>query len=752
MSSARGVASLASAAALAPAALPRRSRNWALAIGIALVIVIFCIAVVGPHIAPRDPMETNFVMRVEGEFLRAPFPPLTVPGLPLGSDHLGRDLVSRLLWAVRPTLLVVLMVAAIRLVMGTTIGAVAGWATGRARAILDGLIESSLAVPVLVVALAVVAIAQPMLGVWAFVLALSLTGWAETAQLTREQTRAVKHQVYVEAAHALGASSGHIVFRHVLRQIMPMLWMLFSFEISGTLLSLAALGFLGYYVGGEIWVPIADFVAARETGMPELGQMLQTTSQDLFTGPWKIFAAGGVVFLIVLGFNLLGEGLRARALRRQQHRSPMSELTERASGWVEAQVVLPLTSPGPQRRRIVMSILLFTVVAGASLALQQTLAARGEGSAPPVSLAIPGGHLWASERGDAFGTLWRDVAGPAEPAIEWTFTAPGGLAGGPVITEDGTLYIAGRDGRLYALDPMGMLLRETSVSATPVGSPALGAEGQLYLSDSDGGLIALSSDGTQLWHYAPGDTLPARAGPIVASNGTLYYAAGSQLLALSAEGQPLWREVAALASVPVPPQLHPEEDLVILDQRAFHARDGSPFQSETLDRLNPRQLFVGGDGRSYLRTPDVVAQWSVGAGDIDLGLEANWEMSRFAGINPRDAGTTRSSMVWMVAYGQYQDARLFWMDMERRQMLPSVIFPHRPARVIGADVNDVIYVCGTSRMGGNECLGFAPGQNAAWQVMLDSPGEVVGGALVQDRLYVATSDGTLYAIGNGNRD
>jgi peptide/nickel transport system permease protein len=742
-----------SATTVAPAAPPERVRNWPLAIGATLVLATIGVAVAGPYIAPRDPMETNFVMRgAGGEFLLAPFPPLTVPGLPLGSDHLGRDLVSRLLWAVRPTLIVAFMVATIRLLLGTTIGTIAGWATGRARAVLESLIESSLAMPILVVALAVVAIAQSTLGVWAFVVALSLTGWAETAQLTREQTRAVKHQVYIEAAHALGAPSGHIVFRHVLRQIMPMLWMLFSFEISGTLLTLAALGFLGYFVGGEIWVPIADFVAAREAGMPELGQMLQTTSQDLFAGPWKIFAAGGMVFLIVLGFNLLGEGLRIRALRRQQHHSVVADLTERASGWIEAQVVLPLTTPGPQRQRILMSALLLMVVAGASLALRQTLAARGEATAPPVSLAIPGGHLWASERGDAYGTLSRDVAGPAEPDIAWTFPVPGGLAGGPAIAADGTLYIAGRGGTLYALDQAGSLLREAPLPATPVGAPALGAEGQLYLSDNDGGLIALSDDGTLLWHFAPGDTLPARAGPIVAADGTVYYAAGSSLLAVSAEGQPLWRQVAALASVPVPPQLHPEEDLVILDQRLFQTSDGVPVQSKTLDRLNPRQFFIGGDGRSYLRYQNFVAQWSSGADEIEIDLEVPWDASQFAGINPVDAGSTRSSIVWMIAVSQFRDVRLFWIDMQQRRMLRSVIFPHYPTRVIGTDVDDMAFGCGTNRTGVNECLGFAPGQDATWQVTLDRAGEVVGGALVQDRLYVATSDGTLYAIGVGTRE
>ena len=145
----------------------------------------------------------------------------------------------------------------------------------------------------------------------AFIIGLSVTGWAETARLVREQTRTIRSEIYVEAAHALGATEPQIVFWHVVRQIRAMLLMLFAFEVGGTLMLTAGLGFLGYYIGGDVWVDVADFVARRTSGTPELGQMLATSYVRL-TDPWGLVAVGSVVFAAVLGFNLIGEGLRLR--------------------------------------------------------------------------------------------------------------------------------------------------------------------------------------------------------------------------------------------------------------------------------------------------------------------------------------------------------------------------------------------------------------------------------------------------------
>ena len=112
-----------------------------------------------------------------------------------------------------------------------------------------------------------------------------------------------------------------------------MLWMLFAFVISRTLITTAGLGFLGYYIGGDVWVDVDDFVAVRLSGMPELGLMLASawSEQQVLTEPWGMIIAGSVVVFAVLGFNLLGEGLRLRlSVNQAQRRSKLSAILDQA--------------------------------------------------------------------------------------------------------------------------------------------------------------------------------------------------------------------------------------------------------------------------------------------------------------------------------------------------------------------------------------------------------------------------------------
>jgi len=294
--------------------MSKSRRNWPLILGGGMLVVILCLAIAGPTLAPRDPREHNMVIQVEGKWLIPPYPAFT-PGFPLGSDTLGRDLLSWLLWSVRPTMVLVLIVAAARLFLGLLIGVGAGWSDRLVGRFCDGLITATLAVPTLIAALIVITAVGFHVGVWAFVIGMAITGWAETAQLVREQTRTIRAQDAVEAAVALGASGGQILLLHILPQVMPMLWMLLAFEISHTLVTTAGLGFLGYYLGGAVFTEVDDFVFQRISEMPELGQMLATVWMVL-DEPWAMVAAGTLVFIIVLAFNLIGEGLQQRLTRQ----------------------------------------------------------------------------------------------------------------------------------------------------------------------------------------------------------------------------------------------------------------------------------------------------------------------------------------------------------------------------------------------------------------------------------------------------
>jgi peptide/nickel transport system permease protein len=226
-------------------AVPSMQWNWPLIAGIIFVTIITFFAIVGPTIAPKDPGEENNITLIDGKWYIPPFD-IGTPGYPLGSDSFGRDLYSRLLWGIRPTMIMVFVVAVVRLVLGVIIGLSAGWFTGKVGRFLNGLIQVALALPVLLVALGAIAIIGVEFGIWAFIIGLSLTGWVDTALQVREQTRIVKGQVYVEAASAIGATNQQILSNHILKQITPMLLMLFAFEISSTLMLTAGLGFLGY--------------------------------------------------------------------------------------------------------------------------------------------------------------------------------------------------------------------------------------------------------------------------------------------------------------------------------------------------------------------------------------------------------------------------------------------------------------------------------------------------------------------------
>jgi peptide/nickel transport system permease protein len=255
--------------------------NWPLSFGLLIVLLISVIALFGQWLAPLDPTKTTFIAQsYAGVWTKPPFAAFTIPGYWFGSDVQGRDLLSQLLWAVRPTMLMVVTVAAVRLGLGTAIGITSAWSAGRLARWLEVLIAAALAIPVLIVALAVIAIVGIESGVLAFIVGLSLSGWGETARLVREQTRIIKEQLYIEAGRAIGETETEIISRHVLRQLLPVLGMLFAFEISATLLTTATLGFLGYYLGGGVWFQVEDFVAQRIAGTPELGQMLAIAAES----------------------------------------------------------------------------------------------------------------------------------------------------------------------------------------------------------------------------------------------------------------------------------------------------------------------------------------------------------------------------------------------------------------------------------------------------------------------------------------
>lgn len=289
--------------------------NYPLLIGGLITVTFILLAIVGPFLTNQDPMADNRTIRIDGEWVTAPFRPGEIDGFPLGSDEIGRDIFTRILWGIRPTLLVAFVVVTVRLIGGLMLGLTAGWYGGRFERIVESLIGAALAIPILVFAIAAITYIGVEEGLLAFVVALSITGWAETANFVKDRTRTIMQAPYIEGAHAVGQRPNRILTRYVLPQLWPVLPAMVAFEVAAVMLLIAELGFLGIFIGGGIVydVPMSDssgvFLIAT-SGQPELGQMLSDFWSKIIQTPWVPFLVGFTVFLQIFGFNMLGEGLR----------------------------------------------------------------------------------------------------------------------------------------------------------------------------------------------------------------------------------------------------------------------------------------------------------------------------------------------------------------------------------------------------------------------------------------------------------
>ena len=730
--------------------------NWPLILGGLIVLLTFIVIIAGPRLAPRDPAEENAIIKTGDEWKIPPFAAFSVPGFPLGSDEFGRDLLSRLLWAIRPTMTMVLLVAAVRLTIGVVVGLCAGWFTGWRGRVLDGMIGIFLSIPVLMVALGAIAAIGIETGIRAFIIGLSINGWVETAQLVREQTRIIKGQMYVEAARALGASDSHIILGHALRQIMPMVWMLFAFEIGGTLMVAAALGFLGYYIGGDVWVVVTDTVARRISGTPELGQMLATTWVQM-NEPWGMIAVGSVIFIVVLGFNLLGRGLRRRLARLGvPSHTRLGELWETISArvsepiilWVERRVWQPLAARARARARLLSAVGLVALVVGGSLLAWWAFDVRQ--SEETLADIVPEGHLWTTERRDSQGTLWSQSSGDIAPQTQWVFKDPAGFTGGPAVSKEGTVYITSKEGTLYALDPAGNTRWQVSLPTGAVGTPALDTQGQIYVTDKAGNLSAFSPGGDLKWRFmAKADDDFATSGPIVASDGSVYYMLrGNTVQAVSLAGEELWKTRALYNPTFSPPRLSADGEWLFVENAVLDSTNGALQEWDTPMEVD--QYLMGADGETYLQSGNDIVQWQPAETGIEAVHNTTWDYRKYtvrAEGGPTDLGVTPQQLIWLLYSSNQEDTRIVWLERSG-SIVGNAHYAQRGTQVIAVDHDGTTYACGPSRIGSMECMALAPkSKEPLWLLTLESGSKVSGGARVPGRLYAAMDEGLLYAIG-----
>jgi peptide/nickel transport system permease protein len=265
------------------AALRIRRNRLAMA-GLIIVGLLLVVAGLAPWIAPHDPFVQNLSNRLK--------PPGT-SGYWLGTDDFGRDILSRIIYGARITLYIIALVAVTAPVLGLLVGTVAGYFGGWIDAVLMRLTDIFLAFPRLILALALVAVLGP--GIENAVLAIALTAWPPYARVARAETLTVRNSDYIAAIRLQGASAPRIIAGHVVPMCLPSVIIRVTLDMAGVILIAAGLGFLGLGV---------------QPPLPEWGLMISSGRKFLFEQWWVATMPGLAIFLVSLGFNLLGDGLR----------------------------------------------------------------------------------------------------------------------------------------------------------------------------------------------------------------------------------------------------------------------------------------------------------------------------------------------------------------------------------------------------------------------------------------------------------
>ena len=284
--------------------------NPAFLLGGLIVIALLIMYFLGPALSPHNPYTTIGLRMVNGKLKSPPFPPS--PEFPLGTDMLGRDILSLILAGARQTLTLAFLVVLGRLLVGTSLGLLAGWSAGSR---LDQIIQNLAAIiasfPALLLAMILILALGIRQGMRPFIIALTLVGWGHVMQVVRGETRQIRTQPYIESAHVLGLHPLEILWRHVLPNILPTLIVITALEMAGTLLLLGELGFVGVFLGGGAFAEI--FVGSdpyHYSDVPEWAALLSNVRQYARTYPWVGIYPALTFGLAILGFNLFGEGLR----------------------------------------------------------------------------------------------------------------------------------------------------------------------------------------------------------------------------------------------------------------------------------------------------------------------------------------------------------------------------------------------------------------------------------------------------------
>lgn len=257
--------------------------NRAFAVTSVLVLVLIAIAFAAPVLAPYDPTHATMqdaFMAPGGSHL-------------FGTDKLGRDCFSRVLYGARASLSGVLFLVASVFIVGTSMGVISGYFGGKVDMVIMRISDMMISFPGMILAIAIAGIMGGSLVNAVF--ALTIVSWTKYARLSRSMVLKVKRRDFVEAAIVNGGTPGHILWVHILPNILPMMVITAAADIGALMMELAGLSFLGF---------------GSQPPAPEWGLMLNEGRQQLQTAPWLMFFPGLAIFVTVMVFNLWGDNLR----------------------------------------------------------------------------------------------------------------------------------------------------------------------------------------------------------------------------------------------------------------------------------------------------------------------------------------------------------------------------------------------------------------------------------------------------------
>ncbi|MGA1795644.1 MAG: ABC transporter permease [bacterium] len=251
--------------------------------GLAIVLLLVIAAVFAPLLSPHDPYAMDLTRQLLAPSLRHL----------LGTDKFGRDLLSRIIYGTRISLVIGLLPSLFSILIGAMLGIMSGYCGGTTDFIIMRCADVMLAFPSLILAMVVMYTLGPNL--FNLFIAISLVGWAGPARVVRSQTLSLKEKEFVEAARAIGVKRHRIMLRHILPNCLPALIVLFSLSIPEAIMYEASLSFLG--VGAQ-------------PPTPSWGLLVSRGKEHLFSAPWVAIIPGVAILITVMAFNFMGDGLR----------------------------------------------------------------------------------------------------------------------------------------------------------------------------------------------------------------------------------------------------------------------------------------------------------------------------------------------------------------------------------------------------------------------------------------------------------